>query len=39
MIEFDASFAIMYELMIDDKRLVDYAQMSMRADGLYFDVY
>jgi len=30
MIEFDASFAIMDELMIDDKRLFDYAQMSMR---------
>jgi len=29
MIEFDASFAIMDELMIDDKRLFDYTQMSM----------
>jgi len=38
MIEFDASFAIMDELMIDDKRLFDYTQMSMWADGLYFDV-
>jgi len=25
----------MVELMIDKKRLFDYAQMSMRADGLY----
>ena len=30
MIEFDASFAIMDELMIDDQRLVDYTQMRMR---------
>jgi len=28
----------MDELMIDKKRLFDYAQMSIRADGLYFDV-
>jgi len=30
MIEFDASFAIIGESMIDEKRLFDYAQMSMR---------
>jgi len=30
MIEFDASFAIMDALMIDEKRLFDFAQMSMR---------
>ena len=32
MIEFDASFAIIDEFMIDEKRLFDYTQMSMRAD-------
>ena len=44
MIEFDASFglhaialaAIIDEFMIDEKRLFDYTQRSMRADGLYF---
>ena len=30
MIEFDASFAIMDALMIDEKRLFDDTQMSMR---------
>ena len=47
MIEFDASFglyaivlaAIIDELMIDEKRLFDYTQMSMRADGLYYTVF
>ena len=29
MIEFDASFAIMDALMINEKRLFDYTQMSM----------
>ena len=44
-IECDASFglhaivsaAIIDEFMIDEKRLFDYTQMSMRADG-FFDV-
>jgi len=44
MIESDASFglhaivlaAIMDEFMINEKRLFDYTQMSMGADGLYF---
>ena len=47
MIEFDASFglhaialaAIIDEFMIDEKRLFDYTQMSMRADGLYYTVF
>ena len=47
MIEFDASFglhaivlaAIINEFMIDEKRLFDYTQMSMRADGLYYTVF
>ena len=47
MIESDASFslhaivsaAIMDEFMIDEKRLFDYTQMSMRADGLYYTVF
>ena len=45
MIEFDASFglhaialaAIIDEFMIDEKRLFDYTQMSMRA--LYYTVF
>ena len=47
MIEFDASFglhaivlaAIIDEFMIDEKRLFDYTQMSMRADGLYYSFF
>ena len=47
MIESDASFglhaivlaAIIDEFMIDEKRLFDYTQMSMRADGLYYTVF
>ena len=47
MIEFDASFglhaivlaAIIDEFVIDDKRLFDYTQRSMRADGLYYTVF
>ena len=47
MIESDASFglhaivsaAIMDEFMIDEKRLFDYTQMSMKADGLYYTVF
>ena len=33
MIEFDASFAIIGESMINEKRLFDYTQMSMRYAG------
>jgi len=33
------SAVIIGESMIDEKRLFDYAQMSMRADGLYFTVF
>ena len=31
--------AIMDEFLINEKRLFDYTQMSMRADGLYYTVF
>ena len=47
MIKFDARFglhaivlaAIIDEFMIDEKRLFDYTQISMRADGLYIQFF